>query len=80
MLFEALRTALLLFSVGLLFSSKLFELIRVVVIFVVVSLVGPEDAASLVRMVRWVRGKLLQHPSVAPHVMRTYPTAKTNNK
>ena len=34
-----------LFSVGCLFSSELFELIRVVVIFVVVSMVGPNKSA-----------------------------------
>ena len=35
-----------LFSVGLLFSSKLFELIRVVVIFVVVIRMGPRCLAA----------------------------------
>ena len=46
MLLEALRAALRVVSVVLLFSSKLFELIRVVVIFVVVILVGPSGEAS----------------------------------
>ena len=47
MLFQALRADFELFSVVFLFSSQLFELIRVVVIFVTVILVGPKDFGVL---------------------------------